>query len=117
MSELTSQPMQQALFEYEQENYTNALELLIPLAESGDPTAQCYLAAMYQFGLGVEIDCTEAIELYIKAAKQGIMDGYLSGLAYHNLETIYRVGAPGIPQDEERANQYALLAKEFGFDM
>lgn len=117
MSELTSQLMQKALFEYEQKNYENALKLLIPLAEEGDPTAQCYLATMYEFGLGGEIDCTKAIELYIKVAEQGIMDGCLSGLAYHNLETIYRVGAPGIPQDEEKANQYALLAKELGFCM
>lgn len=117
MSELASQLMQQALFEYEQENYKSALNLLIPLAEDGNPTAQCYLATLYQCGLGVEMDCSKAIDLYIKVAKQGIMDGCLSGLAYHNLETIYRVGAPGIPRDEEKANQYALLAEKYGFCM
>lgn len=117
MSELTSQPIQQAILEYEQENYIDALKLLIPLAEDGNPTAQCYLANMYEFGLGVEIDCSKAIELYIKVAEQGIMDGCLSGLAYHNLETIYRVGAPGIIRDEEKANQYSALAKKLGFEM
>jgi TPR repeat protein len=117
MSDFNSQLIQQALHEYELENYAYALELLTPLAESGDPKAQCYLASLYQCGLGVAINSRKAVELYLQVAKQCIRDGRLSAVAYNNLATIYRSGTPGIIQDEEKANKYSELAKKLGFEM
>jgi hypothetical protein len=69
------------------------------------------------FWLGRGGGCEEGIELYHKVAQQNIREEYLSGLAYKSLSTIYITGLPGIQADGERAAEFAVRAKELGFEM
>ncbi|MBQ1671009.1 MAG: SEL1-like repeat protein, partial [Treponema sp.] len=47
------------------------LDSLQKRAEQGDAEAQFYLGVMYYSGNGVELDITQAFELFKKAADQG----------------------------------------------
>ena len=109
--------MLRALESIETGDYSNAFELLVPLAQSGNPKAQCNLANLYHFGWGVKVDADKAIELYHRVAQQNISEEYLSGLAYQSLATIYITGLPGIQPDVGRAAEFAARAKELGFEM
>ncbi len=117
MASFDSPEMLRALESIEQGNYSNAFELLVPLAQTGNPKAQCNLANLYHFGWGVEVDAKKAIELYHRVAQQNIREQYLSGLAYQSLSTIYITGLPGIQPDGERAAEFAARAKELGVEM
>jgi len=64
MASFDSPEMLRALESIEQGNYSYAFELLVPLAQTGNPKAQCNLANLYHFGWGVEVDAKKAIELY-----------------------------------------------------
>lgn len=48
-----------------------ALQVFRPLAESGDKEAQYHLGYMYQTGIGVNQNNSEALHWYEMAAKQG----------------------------------------------
>jgi TPR repeat protein len=96
-------------------DHATAVTLLVPLAEAGNPKAQCNLAALYQFGLGVEPDGQKCVELYLRVATQNIAEGSLSAVAYNNLATIYTTGLPGIDADHQKAYEYASLARGLGF--
>ena len=48
-----------------------ALQVFRPLAESGDKQAQYHLGYMYQSGIGVNQNSSEALRWYELAAKQG----------------------------------------------
>ena len=50
--------------EFKLGNYRNALNILKPFAESGDPEAQCILGNIYQLGLGVTPDGAIAVRWY-----------------------------------------------------
>ena len=117
MPSFDSPEMLSALESIEQGEYSSAFELLVPLAQTGNPKAQCNLANLYHFGWGVEVDAKKAIELYHRVAQQNIREEYLSGLAYQSLSTIYITGLPGIPPDGERAAEFAARAKELGFEV
>lgn len=117
MANFPAPEVSKALKEVEDGNYSSALKLLLPLVEQGDPYAQANLATMYQCGWGVPADAAKAIELYTKVATRNIREERLSGLAYHNLATIYATGAPGIPRDEAKVEEFNKLAVQLGFDM
>ena len=117
MDDFNSQSMLKAVADIERKDYSSALSLLVPLSDAGNPKAQCNLASLYHLGLGVEPDGKRAVELYLKVAKQNIREEHLSGIDYHNLETLYIVGAPGVEPDREKAAQFGKLAIEAGFDM
>src|ERR1700738_4553588 len=117
MASFDSPEMLKALKSIEEGNYSVAFEVLVPLAQTGNPKAQCNLANLYHFGWGVKIDAKKAIELYHKVAQQNIREEYLSGLAYQSLSTIYVTGLPGIQADGERAAEFAARAKELDFEM
>lgn len=51
-------------------NYARALELWRPLAEAGDPDAQYNLAQAYRLGRGVPANPAQALDWYLKAARQ-----------------------------------------------
>ena len=68
--------------EYEAGQYEAAYPKLLPEAESGNAEAQCRLGAMYQLGLGVEVDEDQAIAWYRRAGEQG------NGVANNNLAGI-----------------------------
>lgn len=66
-----SEELVQGLLALEKEEYAKSLEILMPLAEDGDVTAQSHIALMYDEGYGVKEDNYEAISWYRRAAMQG----------------------------------------------
>ncbi|WP_444911667.1 tetratricopeptide repeat protein [Microbulbifer sp. PAAF003] len=55
---------------WEQGNYSRAIEVARPLAEQGYPWAQLRLGIYYNSGYGIEVDIPEAIKWYKLAARQ-----------------------------------------------
>ncbi len=55
----------------DQKHYSLAMMLLKPFADKGQPAAQSELGYMYEDGLGVAIDLSEAVRWYRLAAEQG----------------------------------------------
>ena len=54
-------PIQDAI---EKKNYAEAIKLLKPLADQGDPQAQSLLGGLYADGLGTKANVPTAIELW-----------------------------------------------------
>jgi TPR repeat protein len=106
-----------ALDEIENKNYAAAFRLLAPLAEAGSPEAICNLATLYQCGWGVEMDGKRAVALCEQVAGLGIQERRLSGVAFHNLATIYTTGLPGVEPNPQKAEEYRQRAKQLGFEM
>jgi hypothetical protein len=57
-------PFEEAIAAYNQHDYRSALQLLRPLAESGNVRAQALLGFMYEGGMGVLGDDIEAAKWY-----------------------------------------------------
>ena len=74
----------------------DAVEAIRLAAEQGRASAQNNLGVMYENGLGIPQDETEAVRWYRLAADQGLAD------AQHNLGDMYADGR-GVPQDETEA--------------
>jgi TPR repeat protein len=117
MASFNTPEVERAIENIEKGNYLEAQKLLMPLAESGNPKAQCNLANLYHFGWGVRIDGEKAIELYTKVAQHNIREENLSSLACQSLATIYTTGLPNIQPDPEKAANFSARAKELGFEM
>ena len=83
------------------------LESLRQRAEQGDADAQYNLGFVYDTGLGVPQDYTEAAAWYRLAADQGHTD------AQHNLGIKYHNGE-GVPQDDVEAAKWYRLAADQG---
>jgi uncharacterized protein len=109
--------IEMALDEIENKNYSAALRLLAPLAEAGSPEAMCNLATLYQSGWGVEMNGQRAVALYEQVARLEIRERHLSGVACHNLATIYTTGLPGVEPNRQKAEQYNERARQLGFEM
>ena len=63
-------------------DYANAIQLLRPVADAGDPEAQVMLADIYYEGRGVPKDYAQAVDWFRKAADQGAPLGqFYLGLA------------------------------------
>ncbi len=73
----------QAVQAVQQQNHAKAFELLKPLAEKGDATAQNNIAVLYEEGLGVERNDAEALKWYTKAAQQGLADAQFMTAFFH----------------------------------
>lgn len=114
---MSRENLEKGISAFERGDYAQAMCHFLSLAESGDAKAQCYVATMYQGGLGVEANGPAAVAWYVKAAEQNIAREKLSGLAFHNLATIYVTGAPGLPPDQNVARQYYQRAVELGVDL
>jgi TPR repeat protein len=84
-------------------DYTNALQLLRPLAENGNLDAQIYLANMYFDGNGVPLDYAEAVKWYLAAADRGSVDAQIA------LGFLYEYG-DAVPQDYVQAHKWFDLA-------
>lgn len=93
MDYFDSPDMLRAIDALDRKDYCSALTLLKPLADTGNPRAQCNLADLYFVGWGVEADGKKAVELYLKVAEQNIREQHLSALAYHSLATVYIGGS------------------------
>jgi TPR repeat protein len=111
MGQFDSPEMLEAMSALEKNDYLTAFRLFKPLAEAGNPKAQCNLAALYQVGAGVETNQQIAIELYSRVAERQIMEEHLSAIAYNNLATIYSLTNP------QKAAEYQRQAKAMGFDI
>jgi TPR repeat protein len=89
-------------------NYGKAKDLLKPLAEDGDASAQWMFGHMYHDGNGVPQDYKEAVKWYRLAAEQG------DALAQTDLGAMYLKGQ-GILQEYTEAAKEFRLAAEQGF--
>lgn len=112
-----SPTVEQALAAIEAKDYETAFTILTEFAERGDPKAQLNLATLYHFGWGTTADGNRAAELYKTVGAMGISEEHMSALAYHNLGTLYFVGAPGLNRDIEQGEKYRRLSKNLGFEM
>jgi TPR repeat protein len=106
-----------AIENMDKRNYRAAYELLVRLAQTGNPKAQLNLANLFHFGWGVNMDGKKAVELYLEVAQQNIREEHLSGLAYHSLAMIYVSGLSRVEPDCKRAAEFSARAKELGFEM
>lgn len=82
-------------------------------AEKGHADGQCWLAVMYENGLGTELDYALAFKWYTKAAAQG---GEYAVLAQNNLAHCYYFGR-GVAKNYVRAVKWYSIAAEAGFDL
>lgn len=112
-----SPELDRAMAELEKGNYSAAAKLLMPLADGGNPKAQCNLATLYFAGWGVQLNGQRAVDLYRHVAEQNIIEGHISALACNNLAAIYVTGLPGIEPDPKKAQEYRSRARELGFEM
>jgi TPR repeat protein len=94
-----------AWFEFD---FDRAVDLLKPLAESGNPDAQLYLAIMYHFGEGVAQDYGETVRWLTRASEQGHAE------AQYNLGYIYLLGEI-VPTDYPTAEHWLLKSAEGGY--
>jgi hypothetical protein len=117
MAEFNSPEMIEAMDALEKRDYLLAFRLLESLAIAGNPKAQCNLAHLYHFGLGVKADGQKAVSLYRGVAQLEIREEHLSGIAYNNLATIYCGGVQDVVPDPEKVSEYRNRARELGFEM
>ena len=64
-------PLEDGVTAYESGAFVEAMALLLPLAEAGEPEAQFMVGQMHDFGLGVVQDDSAALTWYFTAAKLG----------------------------------------------
>ncbi len=92
------------LMAYEEGDYENAFDLLLPFAEQGDTNVQLTLGEMYRKGWGNKKDAKEAVKWYRRAADQGYRE------AKYNLGRMYLEGngvSKNLPQAFELIRQAA----------
>jgi TPR repeat protein len=82
---------------YDKGDFSTALSTAVPLAESGDATAQYYLGMMYANGKGVAKDEVVAVSWYRKAAGRG------HAPAQARLGDVYARGLGGVAKDDVKA--------------
>lgn len=88
----------------EQNQFTEAMEALLPAARSGNAEAEELIGVMYAMGLGVERDDERAFEWYLRASMKG-HPGAQSGVGWY-----YEVGR-GLPSpDLVRAYTWYVLS-------
>lgn len=91
--------------EFRNQDYDEALPLLIESADNGDAEAQCLLGNIYQLGLGgIPIDEPQAIRWYHRSAKQGysVATNNLAGMVWS--------------MSSDAASALYQLAKQQGFE-
>jgi TPR repeat protein len=101
--------LQKGLAAFEAKAYAQAIALLKPLAEKGDPEAQCLMGNVYHLGLGLTPNLSEAVRWYRKSAEQGY------GVASNNLAGIILVGEHGELPNRREAEYWYEKAREQGF--
>ena len=95
------------LMAYLRGDFEAALQILQPLAEEGDASAQSYLGLMYATGQGVPEDDIEAVKWYRKAAEQG------HEIAQSDLAMMYAMGE-GVPENDAEAVKWFRMAADQG---
>ena len=92
---------------FEAKEFRRSLQLLQPLAESGNPEAQYRLAVQYQAGLGVVQNQLQAYHWMREAADQD------HGLALHGLGIMYLYGEC-VEKNEPEAAVWLQRAADHG---
>ncbi len=90
-------------------DYAKARQLLLPLADTGDSSAQYKLAVMYDQGLGLEQDFLQAKKWYQRAAESGNI------AAQYNLAILYYNGQ-GVQRDLAQAYAWLDVALNNGYE-
>jgi hypothetical protein len=93
----------QGVSAFSRADYRLASWIFVPLAERGNPSAQAYLAFMFETGRGVPQNYTEAAMWYRRAAEQG------DSLAQYSLGLLYDRGQ-GVPLDVVEASKWLNLS-------
>jgi TPR repeat protein len=88
-------------------DYDTALKLLDPAVGRGDARAEFFLGILYETGMGVTKDATQAAKLYRLSAQQGL------ATAQNNLASLLADGN-GVPQDLTEAMKWWVLAADQG---
>ncbi len=92
---------------YQRRDFKAAFDEFLAAAQAGDPVAQNALGALYNHGLGVDVDNAQAAFWYQKAADQNYP------MAMRNLGTLYTNGH-GVPFDLTQAKIWFAKAAELG---
>jgi TPR repeat protein len=92
---------------FEGKHFPQAINLLLPYAEKGNPDAQHRLAIMYQNGLGVAVNQVFAEKWMRAAAENGL------GIAQHGLGFMYMEG-DCVDKDLTKAVEWFTHAAEQG---
>jgi TPR repeat protein len=103
MTPVLAGPFEDAIAAYNRHDYASALQLLRPLAESGNVRAQALLGFMYNSGIGVLPDDIEAAKWYGRAADTG------DDIAQYHIG-IMHLNGQGVPRDLVRAYMWLELA-------
>jgi len=101
-------PLEDGLFYARVGDYPEALRLLTPLGEKGNPDAAFALALLYQNGRGVRADSAAAAKWYRVAADQGVQE------AQNNLGMLYFSG-DGVLKDAMEAVRWWTRAAQQGY--
>jgi TPR repeat protein len=96
-----------ALYAYQRGDYETTYQLIRPLAESGDPTAQYFLGFLHHEGKGVPKNYSKAAKWYRMAAEQGFAQ------AQANLGIMY-LKSTEVPQDYSEAAKWLRKAADQG---
>lgn len=102
--------LEMALKLLEAEDYESSFRLLLPLAHKDMVRAQESVGLMYQIGLGVDRNVDEAFRWLQRAANAG------SGVAAHNLGTLYQTCEPERPIDKGQSEHWFERARNLGFN-
>jgi TPR repeat protein len=101
---------------YQDKDYAKAFKEVTPLADQGDPDAQCLLAKMYFAGQGVPKDADRAVKLFNSSAARGNSDAqFFLGSWYLLPHRDVAEGAKWLRLSAEQGNQDAqwLLGKAY----
>lgn len=104
------QTLEEALKLLDLGNHEAAFGALMPLARQGIVRAQENIGVMYQLGLGVDRNVAAALGWLKQAAEAG------SGVAAHNLGTLYQTCEPERPIDSTQSKYWFNRARELGFN-
>jgi TPR repeat protein len=78
------QELNDGLSAYVREEPLQAFQILLPLAEKGEPLAQLIVGRLYKIGNGAPQDCGEAVKWFTRAAEQGNVEAQFElGTFYH----------------------------------
>lgn len=97
----------EALKAYQAQNYPLALSEARKAAEAGEPRSNLLLGVMFQSGQGVAADPAQAVALFEKAARGGVV-GAFSKLAQAHARGV------GVARDSDKALAYARRAAQLG---
>lgn len=92
---------------YDEQDYVGAMTFYRAGARKDNAHSQYRLGFMYSSGIGVSVDNTRAMELYLRAHNNGHLE------ATNNIGTMYKLGV-GVPKDDKIALQWYLKAANKG---